>query len=143
MATDVEVPTELVEMAKLAVVAPDATVTLAGTDATVPFALERLTTSPPLPAAVVSVTVPVAPVPPTTLVGLIATDDRLGVGGAACTVKRRLLENGPLAPAELTPRTRQKSCCAGRPLIVACDTLTLWLSVSGFVKLLELSIWMV
>src|SRR5207244_6188771 len=43
-------------------------------------------------------------------------------------------------PAELTARTRQKSCWAGRPVIVACDTLTVWLDTSG-VKLFELEIW--
>jgi hypothetical protein len=104
----VELETELVVIANCAVVAPDATVTLGGTDATAAFELERVTASPPLRAAIVSVTVPVAPVPPTTLVGLIETDDKLGAAGAAWTVNRRLLENGPVAPAELTPRTPEE-----------------------------------
>jgi len=140
IATDVEVATELVAIAKLTLVAPDATVTLPGTDATVGFALERLTTTGLLPAALVRVTVPVAPLPPTTVVGLAATEDRPGADGAACGVTRRLLENGPAAPAASTPRTRQKSSCAGRPVIAACDTLTLSLRVSGAVKVLEVSI---
>ena len=140
LVTAVELATGLVAIAKLALMAPDATVTLPGTDATAAFELERLTSSPPLGAALVRVTVPVAPLPPTTVVGLVVTDDRLGADGAACGVTRRLLENGPAAPAALTPRTRQNSSCAGRPLIVACDTLTLSLRVSGAVKPLEVSI---
>jgi hypothetical protein len=143
MMTDVEAATALVEMAKLAAVAPPVTVMLPGTEATVAFALERFTTRPPLAAALVSVTVPVAPLPPATLAGLIASADRPGPAGAATAVKRRAVEKGPAAPAELTPRTRQKSSWAGSPVTVACDTLTLAVKVSGAVKLLELSIWMV
>jgi hypothetical protein len=138
--TLVAVVTALVVTANCAVVAPAATVTLGGTDATAAFELESVTTSPPLAAAVDSVTVPVAPVPPTTLVGLIARDDTLGAEGAPCTVRLLLLENDPAVPAELTARTRQKSCCAGRPVTVACDAVTVWLRVSGAVKLLESSI---
>src|SRR5262245_38270574 len=139
--TAVEVATVLVETVKVAVEAPEATVTLAGTVATVVFELERLTSSPPLGAALISVTVPVAPLPPTTLVGLTLTADRLAVGGGACAVKRRELEKGPLTPAEFLPRTRQKSCWAGRPVTVVVEGVTTWLKVSGVVKLLELSIW--
>jgi hypothetical protein len=64
------------------------------------------------------------------------------VGGveAACAVNRREAEKRPAAPAELKARTRQKSRCAGRPVIVACDTLTVWLNVSGAVKFCESSI---
>jgi len=58
----------------------------------------------------------------------------------APAVNRRELENGPATPAELNARTRQKSRCAGKPVIVACDTLTIWLNVSGAVKFCELSI---
>ena len=46
------------------------TVTLAGTCAAAPLLLERVTTAPPVGAALVSVTVPVEEVPPTTEVGL-------------------------------------------------------------------------
>ena len=52
----------------VAVVEPDATVTVAGTDA--PVVLERLTTKPAAGAAELIVTVPVEVAPPSTLVGL-------------------------------------------------------------------------
>jgi len=139
--TEVELATELVETVKVALVAPEATVTLAGTVATLVFELESVTTSPPLGAALVKVTVPVEGLPPTTLVGLTLTAERLAAGGVPWAVKLRVLEKGPLTPAELMPRTRQKSCWAGRPLTVVCDWLTVCVNVSGVVKLLELSIW--
>lgn len=56
---------------------PAVTVTLAGT-MTAPLLLERETTVPPTGAAVLSVTVPVAVVPPMTAVGLNVRD--VGVG---------------------------------------------------------------
>src|SRR2546422_11120128 len=42
--------------------------------------------APPTGAAAVSVTVPVLPVPPTTLVGLTVTEDKLAGGGTGLTV---------------------------------------------------------
>lgn len=131
---------------KVAVEAPAATVTLAGTAATEAFALLRLTTAPPLGAPLVNVTVPFEAVPPTTEVGLTLTAETLagdGGGGGVETapaVNRRELENGPATSAELNARTRQKSLCAGKPVIVASDTLTIWLNVSGALKFCELSI---
>ena len=121
---------------------PAVTVTLAGVVALV-LLEESETRAPPLGAALVSVTVPCDVLPPTTDVGLTLRADKLagaGGGGAAWTVIRRADEKGPATPAELMPRTRQKSCWAGKLLIVACDTLTVWLSVSGVVKLFESSI---
>jgi len=123
----VEAVTDVVVMVKVALVVPAATVTLAGTVATAVFALLRPTTAPPVGAAAVSVTVPCDELPPTTEVGLTLSVDKLttgGAGGAACAVKRRALENGPATPAELMACTRQNSCWAGKPVIVACDTLT-------------------
>ena len=59
---------------KLALVAPAATVTLAGTVATPVLLLDRLTTAPPLGAAALSVTVPVDELPPVTLDGLSVSE---------------------------------------------------------------------
>ena len=74
MVTDVEAVTALVVTANVALVAPAATVTLAGTAAADPL-LERATTAPPVGAAPPSVTVPVDGVPPLTVAGLSATED--------------------------------------------------------------------
>jgi hypothetical protein len=125
---------------KFTVKAPAATVTLAGTAATDGFALLRLTTAPPLGAPLVNVIVPCAVLPPTTEDGLTLTAERLAAVDAARGVNRREAEKGPATPAELKARTRQKSRCAGRPVTVACDTPTIWLSVSGAAKVPESSI---
>ena len=138
-------PAEVVTL-KVTLEAPAATVTLAGTAATDGFALLKLTSAPPLGAPLVNVTLPCDVVPPTTEVGLTLTAERLagdGGGGGVETapaVNRRDEEKRPATPAELNARTRQKSRCAGRPVIVACDTFTVWLSVSGAVKFCESSI---
>jgi hypothetical protein len=66
--------TALVEAVKVAVLLPAATVTEDGT-VTDALLLESATSIPPEGAATVSVTVPVADVPPVTLVGLSASDD--------------------------------------------------------------------
>jgi hypothetical protein len=135
--------------AKFALDAPAATVTLAGTETTDAFALLKLTNAPPLGAALVNVIVPCAVFPPTTEVGLTLTVESVAAAGGGgggggvevpCAVNRREAENGPATPAELSARTRQKSRCAGRPEIVACDTLTVWPNVSGVVKFFESSI---
>src|SRR5438132_8356826 len=109
----VEAVTIFVVMVKFALVAPATTVTLAGTVATAVLALLRLTMAPPVGAPAVSVTVPCDELPPTTEARATLTVDKLATGGGAGTaraVKRRKAENGPAAPAELTARTRQKSC---------------------------------
>src|ERR1043165_4566414 len=131
--------------AKVTLDAPAATVTLAGTVTTDGFALLKLTTAPPLGAPLVNVIVPCAVLPPVIEVGLTLTPERLAVvvgGGveAACAVNRRVAEKGPATPAELMARTRQKSRCAGNPVIVARDALTVWLDVSGKLKFFESSI---
>jgi hypothetical protein len=129
MTTLVFVITVEVLTAKVTLELPAATVTFAGTT-TDGFALLRLTSAPPLGAPLVNVTVPCDVFPPTTVLGLTLTAERLaGAGGGggvevAPAVNRREAENGPATPAEFKARTRQKSRCAGRAEIVACDTLT-------------------
>jgi hypothetical protein len=62
--------TLLVATVNVAVVAPEATVTLLGTVATVVSLLASATTVPPAGAALMRVAVPVEEVPPVTVVGL-------------------------------------------------------------------------
>jgi hypothetical protein len=69
----------------VAVVAPAATVTVAGTVAA-PVLLDSVTVIPPAGAALVSVTVPVDEAPPVTLAGLSATADSDAGGGAGVMV---------------------------------------------------------
>jgi hypothetical protein len=76
----VTLATAVVVTAKVAVVEPWATVTLAGTVAEA-LLLERATTAPPVGAAALSVTVPVEPAPPTTLVGAKTTEETVTAGG--------------------------------------------------------------
>ena len=66
----------------VALVAPAATLTLAGTVAAVEL-LESVTSAPPLGAAALRLTVPVEAVPPTTLVGLSKTVESVGAAAAA------------------------------------------------------------
>ena len=68
--------TGTVVIGKLALVAPAATVRLAGTEACAELLLEMLTTEPPAAAGPLRVTVPVEALPPTTDVGLSEIDFR-------------------------------------------------------------------
>ena len=134
-------PTELVFAVKPALVAPAATVTLAGTVATAVLLLDSATIAPPDGAALVRITVPCEVPPPVTLAGFTDTADKLAAAGAACGVKRRVDENGPNTPAELRARTRHHRRCAGRPPICAWETVTNWLARKG-AEMVELSsIW--
>lgn len=84
--TGVELVTELVLIAKAAVVAPAATATLVGTLAAVEL-VESVTTIPPDGAAAVREIVPCADVPPVTVVGLTDTDDSVAaIGGVTVSV---------------------------------------------------------
>ena len=79
--------TEVV-IGNVAVVAPVGTVTLVGTTAA-PLSLAKATAMPGTVAGKVRVTVPVEPLPPTTVVGLTVTEDKLGAGvmvKVACTL---------------------------------------------------------
>lgn len=78
MVTDVAAATPAVDTVKLALVAPAATVTLAGTEAAVALLLESVTAVPPTGAAPFRVTAPAEAVPPTTAAGLSAIEARLG-----------------------------------------------------------------
>ena len=93
---------------KLALVAPAATVTLAGTLAARGRLLVRLTTVPPGGAALGSVTVPVAGVPPTTLVGLTVNEESVaGGGGVLAGFTVRLAERVTPPPVtEIVHRSR-------------------------------------
>lgn len=82
----VEVATAVVLTVNVAVVAPAATVTLAGSVAE-PLLLDRVTTAPPAGARLPSVTVPVEEPPPVTDAGFTDTDASTGglmVRGADC-----------------------------------------------------------
>src|SRR5215472_8151010 len=83
--TEVLLPTGLVLMVNVAVVAPAGTVTLGGTCAAAVLLLDSVTTDPPEGAGPVNFTVPVDEVPPITEVGL--TMRPLPVSFGACTVK--------------------------------------------------------
>jgi hypothetical protein len=87
MVTEVDEPTALVLTVKLALVAPAATVTLAGTVATPVLLLDRLTTTPPLGAAALSVTVPVDELPPVTLDGLSVSEVRGGLSATSAQIQ--------------------------------------------------------
>ena len=69
--------TALVLTVKLALVAPAATVTLAGTLAAAVLLLESDTTAPPAGAGPLNVTVPVEDAPPVTLLGLSVRADKV------------------------------------------------------------------
>jgi len=81
IATEVLAETGALAIEKVAVVTPEATVTLAGTVATGVLLLLSVTRAPPAGAGPLSVTVPVDELPPRTDVGLNVTE--LSVTGAA------------------------------------------------------------
>src|SRR3990170_1745573 len=76
MVTAVETDTGKVVIAKVALMAPVATVTDDGTVATEGLPLDSDTTAPPARAGASSVTVPVDPFPPTTVEGLRESESR-------------------------------------------------------------------
>ena len=77
MLTEVELSTADVVIPNVALLLPADTVTLAGTPVAVELSL-KVTATPPLGAGPLSVTVPCAEAPPTTLAGL--TDSVLSTG---------------------------------------------------------------
>ena len=83
---DDAVVTALVVIVKVADVAPAATVTLAGT---VPMVVDedaRVTTAPPVGAALVNITVPVTGTPPVTAVTTVVRVDKTAAGGVTVMV---------------------------------------------------------
>ncbi len=72
-----ELVTDVVAIANVALVAPAGTVTLAGTVAALELS-ESDTDAPPAGAAALNDTVPVDELPPTTLVGLSDTPESVG-----------------------------------------------------------------
>jgi len=94
MVTDVEAVTLLVFTVNVALVAPTATVTLAGTVAAALLSLIRETAAPPLGAGPLSVTVPVEGDPPVTLIGLTAIAESVAEPGGV-TVSEAVLVPPP------------------------------------------------
>jgi len=80
MLTDVEAVTLLVLTVNVALLAPAATVTLAGTVAAVVLSLDRETAAPPLAAGPLRVSVPVEGDPPVTLIVFSAIEESVGDG---------------------------------------------------------------
>jgi hypothetical protein len=88
--TGVELVTVVVLTVNVALVAPEAIVTLAGTVAAA-APLERLTTAPLLGAGPLRVTVAVEKEPPVTLLGLTVIEERVGAVPAGVTVSVAVL----------------------------------------------------
>jgi hypothetical protein len=78
IATFVVLDTDDVCTVKVALVAPAATVTLAGSVVTVVLLLESVTRAPPVGAAALNFTVPCEVLPPETFAGLRLSEDTEG-----------------------------------------------------------------
>ena len=81
MVTEVAEGTALVPTVNVALFVPAATVTLAGTWATVVLLLESTICAPPAGAGPLSVTAPVEECPPNKLAGFNVNDVGVGAGG--------------------------------------------------------------
>ena len=79
MVAEVDAVTALVVTVNVTLVAPTGTVTLAGTVAAV-LSLDSVTCAPPAGAGPSSVAVPVELLPPVTVVGLSASEERPAAG---------------------------------------------------------------
>ena len=123
MVAGVDAATLVVVIAKVALVAPCATVTLAGTVAALLLSLS-VTTNPPDGAAAVKVTVPCDGLPPTTDEGFTDIAESVAGTGAPCGVKLRTEDHAPAVPAELMPRTRHQCCRAASDATDSCDAVS-------------------
>jgi hypothetical protein len=130
--TDVDAETFDVAMVKVALAVPAGMVTLSGTVATALLLLESEISAPPIGAAAVSITVPIALEPPTTAAEFIATADKVGALGVdPCGVNRRVAENGPKTPAASCARTRHHSSRTGRSVSVTVGAVTVGFATKG------------
>ena len=84
--TEVLLATGLVVMGNVALVAPAATVTLAGAWAAAVLLFESVTAAPPAGAGLSSVTVPVEDTPPSTDAGLTLTELSAATGAVSVRV---------------------------------------------------------
>lgn len=136
----VDVVTVRVVTANVALVAPAATVTLAGTVAAEVLLLDSVTTAPPEGAADVRVAVPCTVAPPVALDGLtLIADNDGGVGVPDRGVKLRTVDHAPAVPALLRPRTRHQCWRKASELAVCCDAVTVMSITRGVVNELESS----
>src|SRR3954451_14075211 len=111
---------------KLAWLWPAGTVTIGGTCATDELPVERVTDKPPLGAAELSCTVPVALVPPGTLVGVTANDTSDGaVGPAARLTNADLVTPPALASTSTVVKTLVALVVIGKVVeLLPAGTLT-------------------
>src|ERR1051326_8697064 len=120
--------TALVVAVNAALDAPAATVTLAGTRATVVRLLASFTTSPPLGAAAVSVIVPADDVPPVTLAGFRLTADSVAFGRPPWK-ESAPPRSGPMSESETDWERLQA------PRVAAMKTMTAARSETGTMEL--------
>lgn len=119
----------------VAVVAPALTVTLAGTRAAAVLLLESATTVPPVGAILLSVTLPVDDVPPTTLLGLRVTEASDG----GFTVSVPVLLKPAYVPVIVTERTDDTAVVVTVNVAVVAPpaTVTLAGTCAALVSLLD------
>lgn len=136
----VAVVTEPVVIVKFALVAPDGTVTFAGTVVAVELS-DSDTTAPPAGAAAVRVTVPVEDVPPVTLAGFTDNADSVGVeppsAGLIVSVPALVTFSNV---AEICTVDVEVTCATftGNVVLVwPCETITLKGTVASTVLLLS------
>jgi hypothetical protein len=130
IATGVDVATALVVIEKVALVAPCATGTLAGTVAAA-LPLDSVTTNPPAGAAAVNVTVPWELVPPVTLDGLTATADNAAGCETGLIVSAALRVTPPYAPPIVAVVAAE---------VAAVETVNVWLVAPAAIVMLAGSV---